>query len=1060
MAGLPVTKVAGPMDQAGLHSQGDTGSIPGLPKQGGGSIEANSSSAGSAVVAGQKVGSVFQCDKFSGADVSIKANACNEAAVAAGGGTIDLRELLAGNTTGSEEIEINTRAGDKALAGVTALFPTSGIYSTDMVGGPVVEATVYGVKGKPCGKESGSNNNVGDTLTVVQEGFAYTGIASGATFKVLTVGPGGCVLTVGNASGVSGLPVTAGSGYLTSKYATTTSSNGSAKPPMLNVQASDCGIRLNGRGTIETGSVGAGATSFWVTPSSKHSGFMAEAMLCTDEGAGYVRTDGGFKTLNRTKPAYNTGTGKITGGAWLTAATALIRGVVDHSQFNLLETSSGQDNGAWIDGACCGTNFYSLHTNAGDGQFAGYPIIVGSGGVIQNACITKGSNVIRAPYAHFTAKYLGFILQAGSSTGSTGFPADTIITGINSLTSVTVSANATGTTNSTNALCTQLPLTTPVPETAGTGLTIALTDPTAANNWAISLYQPVANGAGPGLENMLFNYGDGEVNVYGAYEEANGFIDKYTPLNYIAYQADFVNFYSPFGTVSHSKYFIQADTKYGWSVYNGFIGDSGIEDQGVVHKPLSPTDGFTYVKGGIPYAVNGGNLLPDTDLKQSTAYWTVPHGVDIAGGVGPLGDNGFTYALSETQGENIYIFVPVPITNLQANSYYTMGVWANLTSATTGNIYLNLCSKLSVSSCTALFTSPAFPSRQRNNPGMYSALFSTGSNTSGYFAIELSHFKGSGRLSLADPFLVAGNIPIYQENDGGVGSSTGAGSSFSSITIKGAGAGTYAKADGTGFGTPGGLTTCFDISGSGTAQSCTPSAPVGAGMCMAYTAGKNNAGSSLTLNATGTALPVAKWQGRTTALLPGDITAGVPVVVCLNYPTASLWTVESSGNIPAGAGASLDVVAGSGMSEGGTPDRRILNAQRFAFGYCTGTAPSNAKNLVLYGLGSFSTNCSSTNSQASLYMAPTSGTVSDLAISCGTSGVSETSGVFTLYDYPNGGGEAINTGLTVTYGTTAAKNVVRDTTHTHSYSAGDRFVVTYTTKANETLANCNASFVY
>jgi hypothetical protein len=68
--------------------------------------------------------------------------------------------------------------------------------------------------------------------------------------------------------------------------------------------------------------------------------------------------------------------------------------------------------------------------------------------------------------------------------------------------------------------------------------------------------------------------------------------------------------------------------------------------------------------------------------------------------------------------------------------------------------------------------------------------------------------------------------------------------------------------------------------------------------------------------------------------------------------------------------------------------------------------------------------------------------------------------VFTIYDYPDGGGGSRPTGVTVTYGTTPAKTVVRDTTHSYSYSAGDLLVVLYTTESSETLANCTASFVY
>lgn len=170
----------------------------------------------------QKVGAAFQCDKFQGADVSIKANACNAAAIAAGGGIIDLRNLLAGNTTGSEEIEINTREGNKALLGVTALFPTSGAYTTTMVGGPAIKATVYQGAG-------GSGYTSGCTVVPVEEGFAYTGKARGAVFSVTA-----------SSGAVKGLTlVSGGGGYLTSKYVTTTNGTCTGSGLIVNLQAAD-----------------------------------------------------------------------------------------------------------------------------------------------------------------------------------------------------------------------------------------------------------------------------------------------------------------------------------------------------------------------------------------------------------------------------------------------------------------------------------------------------------------------------------------------------------------------------------------------------------------------------------------------------------------------------------------------------------------------------------------------------------------------------------------------------------------------------------------------------
>jgi hypothetical protein len=86
--------------------------------------------------------------------------------------------------------------------------------------------------------------------------------------------------------------------------------------------------------------------------------------------------------------------------------------------------------------------------------------------------------------------------------------------------------------------------------------------------------------------------------------------------------------------------------------------------------------------------------------------------------------------------------------------------------------------------------------------------------------------------------------------------------------------------------------------------------------------------------------------------------------------------------------------------------------------------------------------------------------LSGLAVRCGSSGAHGSSGAFKIVDFPNGGGAPRATGVSVTYGTTPAQTVVRDTTHSFSYQAGDLLVVEYSTAQAETLANCSASFLY
>jgi hypothetical protein len=55
-----------------------------------------------------------------------------------------------------------------------------------------------------------------------------------------------------------------------------------------------------------------------------------------------------------------------------------------------------------------------------------------------------------------------------------------------------------------------------------------------------------------------------------------------------------------------------------------------------------------------------------------------------------------------------------------------------------------------------------------------------------------------------------------------------------------------------------------------------------------------------------------------------------------------------------------------------------------------------------------------------------------------------------------------NTGLTVTIGNAAgnANKSLIDTRHTYAYAAGDMIRIQFTTQANETLADCTASFNY
>ena len=884
----------GPTDPEMAGEAADSVSTP----DGTNSPAVNSKAADDESASAQKIGAVFQCERFSGADVSIKEKACNAAAVAAGGGTIDLRTLLAGNTTGSEQMEIDTREGNRHNIGVTALFPTSGTYTTTMVGGPAVKATVYAGRG-------GSGYISGCTVVPSETGFAFTGVARGAVFSVTAVNGVVKELTL----------ISGGGGYLSSKFVSAANGSCTGSGLIVNLQAADCGVRLNGSGTIETGSVGAGATTFQIVPSRNNTGFVVDSLFCTDEEGGYVRQEGGLKGTN------------ISPGALAVTGTSHIRAVVDNAQFNLLESSTKNDDGVRIDGACCGTNFYSLHANNGNSPQAGYPIIIGSGGVIQNACTTSGSNIITAPYAHFTAEYRGDTVGAGVQGGSTNFPpGQLIVTEINSFTSITVSAKATAT-NSTNATCTAPAL------TGGTGLTLKLSDTTIGTSVQVSLYHPVFNGPAPGLQNILITGNVSGLSILGAYLESNSVVDDYTSQVYIGYPAAEVNFYNlfvPGPQHGGTKYGIESETPLGWCMFGG-ITFTGLLDQGVVIPPAASKN-MVYCKGGIPGVVNSTNLLPDTDFKQGDTWWSVPPGVRITGGIGPSGDNAIAYDLTGDLSGLVYIPVRLPVPNLQSNLTYTAGAYVNFTGGSSGSVNVKVCS---TANCSGATYASAYVNSGVAKAGIISARFSAAAFNGPYFVIELENVKGSGTLTVSEPFLVAGNLASYTENDSGFGS----------------------------------------------------------------------------------------------------------------FPNQSVSNSKS-------------VNAGYEPAGGSTNGSATARAQRVLAGACTGTAPSSATNLVIYPFGTSSPSCSSTLNPLYGALMPAAGTVSGLAVRCGTTGSSKTSGVFTIVDYPNGGGSSRPTGVTVTYGAAPAKTVVRDTTHSYSYAAGDLLVVLYTTESSETLANCAASFLY
>jgi hypothetical protein len=134
--------------------------------------------------------------------------------------------------------------------------------------------------------------------------------------------------------------------------------------------------------------------------------------------------------------------------------------------------------------------------------------------------------------------------------------------------------------------------------------------------------------------------------------------------------------------------------------------------------------------------------------------------------------------------------------------------------------------------------------------------------------------------------------------------------------------------------------------------------------------------------------------------------------------------------------------------------------------FCTGTATSTAT-LTLLGAGATNASCTvivGPQTVGQLLM-NSNGSLSNLAVRCGESGSSLASGVFSVWDEPSGvtmtgAGSGVDTGLTVTYGTTPANTAVFDSVHTFAYSKGDLLRIQFTTQGNETLGDCQASFNY
>lgn len=172
-------------------------------------------------------------------------------------------------------------------------------------------------------------------------------------------------------------------------------------------------------------------------------------------------------------------------------------------------------------------------------------------------------------------------------------------------------------------------------------------------------------------------------------------------------------------------------------------------------------------------------------------------------------------------------------------------------------------------------------------------------------------------------------------------------------------------------------------------------------------------------------------------------------------------TFPGSGTDYVGINATGDLVdSGVAAPSGGSPPL-------VAYGSCSGTATSSAT-LSPGLLGSpYPSTCTAAASGIpdSAPLVPRTGIVQKLIMKCAHTGVNSSSGASTVWDCPSGTSGSItsvcsNTGVTVTYGTTAADSTVQDTTHTFTDSPGDSLYLIFTTQASEVLANCAWSFEY
>ena len=565
----------------------------------------------------QTLGGVYQCDQYTGTTIVEQHDACMAAAQAAGGGTLDLRKLIpqtqpnctsTPNLCIDHEWNANTLAAGNAGIAIAELWPATGWIVQNFTGGPIESAKIYPSSG-------GTGYTTGCTVNVAEAaGFPYT--TAGATGGVLTVTASSGVVTT--------LAVTTpSSGFISSKYIVPTNGTCTGSGLIVNLQAQASAVNMNYRSTIKTDSVGAGATTMNIVPWSGLSGVVGDFLFSTDYYSGYVRQEGGIRATN----PYS--------GISYSGGTVGIRVVVDSAKFDLLESSSGYDDGVRIDSACCTTSFHLLHADAGGSGY--HPVIIGQGGVAPNVCTTNGSNVVTVPYGNFTAYSLGDTLQQGDAT-TIQFSGNPIVTGITNRTTLTVSLNATATTTG------QSQCATPVIGAAGSGQTLDLHDPTInGSTMSVDFYGMVANKAGLGLENITVTSQANNINLYGGYAEYNT-ADNYTPMTRLGRSSGAVNIYGfNFNSAIAGKYAIVSNSIHPWSMFGGDA-YAGILDQGVV---ITGSTNMVYAPGlggtssfAAPSASWPTWLVPTVTNPTSTPSLAVASSLslaNVAAGIMPYG---------------------------------------------------------------------------------------------------------------------------------------------------------------------------------------------------------------------------------------------------------------------------------------------------------------------------------------------------------------------------------------------------------------------------------------